>query len=875
MPTIRIAMRQGVAAGPEVVVDRQHSCSSTAFATFPDSALETSLVDRFSLQVAVHRDCVAVIDRGRELTYGELDGWSNGIAQAILDREGAGSEPLALVFAQGAASCAAILGALKAGRPYVSLDPTDPGRARTARAVGARAVLTDRARSTDGSLLARGRPLVVDDVEPAADPGVRPTGDSIAYVYFTSGTTGEPKGVYDSHRNVLHNVLRYSSSLGISPCDRLSLIQRPSFSACVSSLFSALLNGAALVPFSLDEAGIGDLPGWLREHRVSIYHSVPSIFRSVLRGDPDLPDLRVVRLEGDRASWRDVELHRRHLGHSLLVNGLGTTETGIARQLFVEPGRRVESGVLPVGYPVRDMEILVVGDDGHEVSPGHVGEIVVRSPYLALGYWNRPDLTDIAFSTEGGSRRYRTGDLGRLRPDGCLEYLGRKDGELKVLGHRVEPAEVEAEIARLHGVKEVAVTTREGSRGEARLVAYVVPETGRSPAESELRRALATRVPGHMVPSAVVSLDALPLGANGKVDRGALPDAVSPARGRPPRDDEERLVARVWEEVLAVGAIGVENDFLELGGDSLAAAEVLARLEAETGRPLPSSAIAGAATVAELAVVVRAAPTAGSSSLVVLRADGHGAPIVLLHGNTGGTRHYAALVRRLPDGYPLWALEDTLPSGDIDVAAVAARHVSTLEAARPTGPFVLAGFCYGAVLAHEIACQLRRRGRDVPVLALLGITPLEFPSLRATGAHERSRLVCGPGSFASRTRRHLARARSMPRREGLNYLSRRGVALLRRTLPLGRSRVEEPSGWSAIQASLAAHRPEPCPGRPLVVLHDDDSSEYTDDPERDWTGLGLEGVEVEVLPGGDHDMLEEPGVARLAALLDARLATRA
>jgi len=866
-------MRQGSTPSLEAGAEPQHACASTAFVAFPDSALETSLVDRFGEQVDAHRDCLAVLDRGRTLTYGELDGWANGIAQAILDVAGEGCEPVALVFAQGAASCAGILGALKAGRPYVSLDPSDPRRAGLVHAVGARVVLTDRAHSAAALPVLEGRGvIVVEDVAQATSPGVRSTGDSLAYVYFTSGSTGEPKGVFDCHRNVLHNVLRYTNTLGISPTDRLSLVQSPSFSGCVSSLFSALLNGAAIAPFSIDDHGVGALAAWLRDQDVSVFHSVPSIFRSLLRDGGELPSVRVVRLEGDRASSRDVELHRRHLAGSVLVNGLGATETGITRQLFVDAGTRVEPGILPVGYPVRDMDVLVVGSDGVELPPEHAGEIVVRSRYLALGYWNRPDLTSLAFAQDGETRRYRTGDLGRLRADGCLEYLGRRDGALKVLGNRVEPAEVEAELVRIEGVREAAVATREGPRGDARLVAYVVTEESAPTSPGEIRRALATRLPRHLIPSSVVALEALPLGSNGKVDRGALPDPGTRARGGRPTDDRERLVARVWEQVLGIAPVGADDDFFDLGGDSLAAAEVLAQLEIETGRTLPLSVFAASATVTHLAEALRVDSPSSCSSLVVLHADGEGAPIVLVHGNRGDSLHYASLAHALGASRPLWTLEDSLPPEDVGLDALAARHVATLVAARPAGPFVLAGFCYGAAVAHEIACLLRRQGREVALLALLGVTPLEFPTVLAPGAYHRWRLVHEPHGVRSRVREHVTHARSLPAPESARYLAQRGINLFRRHFPLRRFWAEEHPSALAVQAGLLRHTFEPYPGRALLVLHERDTSEYTDDPERDWAGLATQGVDVEVLPGGDHAMLEEPGVGRLAAILEARLA---
>lgn len=858
---------------PQAEDVHQHACSSTAFAAFADEAIEQSLCARFAAQVVVHRSCLAVRDLRISLTYGELDGWANGIARAVLDRTGDGSDPVPLVFAQGAASAAAILGTLKAGKAYVSLEPTDPRGAQIVDSVNAVLLLTDEEHRDAARAVAGDRPVVVvDAIGSADDPDIETAPDALAYVFFTSGSTGRPKGVLDAHRNVLHNVLRYTNTLRIAPTDRLSLVQSPSFSGTVSSLFGALLNGAAVFPFRLEQGGVGQLAAWMRDEQVTIYHSVPAIFRALLRSDArSFPDVRVVRLEGDRAASLDVELHHRRFGGgSVLVNGLGLTETGLVRQLFVDRGMTIERGVLPVGYPVRDMDLLIVDDDADEVSPGASGEIAVRSRYLALGYWNDPELTDERFLKAGEARTYLTGDLGRLREDGCLEYLGRRDGELKILGNRVEPAEVEAELIRVPGVKEAAVATREGRRGEGRLVAFVVMDEGHVLCASDVRTTLEQRLPSYMVPSTLSAIDELPLGANGKVDRRALPDVPDLTGARLPADDLERLVARVWEDVLEVRPIRADDDFFALGGDSLAAVEIIAGLEQGTGTSLPVSVLAGSPTVAGLADVLRTGQPSVQSSLVVLRSDGDRAPVVLVHGNTGNLLHYASLVPLLDRDRPVWGLEH-LATDDLSVDAIAASHVRSLTREDPSGPFLVVGFCYGAVVARELACQLRAEGHEVSLLALLGVTPLEFPTLLPSSARDRWRRKKGPAAFLSRTRYHVENAWTMPARERPLYLAKRGVNVLTRMWRRVTRRDPLPtSAHEALQLGLAAHRPAVYPGRALVVLHAEETVAYTEDPARDWAALA-DHVELEVLPGADHAMLEEPGVGRLAELIHERL----
>jgi amino acid adenylation domain-containing protein len=834
--------------------------------------VEQSLPARFARIAAAHRTCLALDDSSQTLTYGELDGWSNTVANALLDRLGPGVEPVALLLAQGAASAAATLGVLKAGKAYVPLDPGDPpARVRAVlERVGARLLVHDgetaaRAQERGGAVLL----LDVEDLE-AGDgpPSVDVSPDDVAYVFFTSGTTGRPKGVFDSHRNVLHNVLRYTNALELSAGDRLTLLQAPAFSGAVSSLFCALLNGAQVFPARPAGQSPAMLARWLRAHRLTAYHSVPALFRTICAAGVDFPDVRVVRLEGDRASALDADLHRaRFAPHCVLANGLGTTETGLARQLRIRSGDPVEGGVLPVGYPVTDVEVAVVDDAGAELPVGATGEIVVRSAYLALGYWDEPELTARTFLDDpagGGVRTYRTSDVGRLRADGCLEYLGRRDFQLKVHGHRVDPAEVESALLRLPVVRDAVVTTVEGRRGEGRLVAYVLPETALPPA-GDLRAALAGQLPAHLIPSAFVAVPELPLGPNGKLDRRALPDpGEARATGRPPDTEVERLVARVWQEVLGV-PVGVDDDFFELGGDSLAAAEILAAIESRTGRRLADSLLLRAPTVAELAAALDAPATPSGSVLVPLR-HGAGTPIVLVHGADGDAAHFVSLVARLDVSRTVLAVESSDPAADLRPEALARRHVETLEAAGVAPPYVLVGHCYGAIVALEMARQLQAKGSDVGFLGLVGITPGEFPGLASDAAEARwarAHWLRAEGTFLSRTARHAAHALRLPRGTPLPYLRDRVAAVARKVARRVAGGGTKSFGLAA-QEGLASYAPAPYAGEAVLFLSEESAAAYTPDPARDWQRLAAGGVRTLVLPGSDIDLLRSPAVDRLA-----------
>jgi non-ribosomal peptide synthetase component F len=382
--------------------------------------------------------------------------------------------------------------------------------------------------------------------------------------------------------------MRYTNSLGFDRDDRLTLLQSPSFSGAVSSMFGALLNGATLFPYDLRKQGPAGLAGWLVGERITAYHSVPALFRQAMAGAPAFPDLRLVRIEGDAMSQLDWELFgTRCRRGAFLINGLGATECGLVRQYFIAHGTAPATGVVPIGFAVPDMDVGVVDDAGSDVAAGEVGEIAVRSRFLAGGYWHRDDLTARAFSADPDDpalRTYRTGDLGRLRPDGCLEHLGRRDARQRVRGQWVDLAAVEAALLTAEAVRECAVRAFDRVSGDVDLVGYVVASSGVPPEAQALRRHLLSRLPPHAVPTRFETLERLPLNSNGKVDRAALPRPL-PLRPdlatayRPPGSDFERTLAEVWQEVLGIGEVGIDDSFFDLGGTSLGLGRVQARLQ--------------------------------------------------------------------------------------------------------------------------------------------------------------------------------------------------------------------------------------------------------------------------------------------------------
>jgi amino acid adenylation domain-containing protein len=504
----------------------------------------------------------------------------------------------------GSDAIVAILAALRAGKIFVALDPALPEARIRYILSDTRAALaiTNRRNLTWAGSLGFQPDRTVLLEEPEYDGAFPPEAapEAPAWILYTSGSTGQPKGVVQTHRNVLEYIRIYTTVLGLGPQDRLALLFSHAVNAGAHEIFSALLNGASLHFWHLRQWGVEGLGGWLAEEGITAYCSVPTVFRrfvDALEGGEEFPALRWVKLVGEPVYRNDVVRFRRHFPRSCtLINRLGMSETGTLCWHFIDHEDPVDGELTPVGRPVENHEIQLLDEAGREVPSGEVGEIVVRSPYLSPGYWNRGPAGDVL----------RTGDLGRLRPDGLLVHVGRKDAQVKVRGYRVELVEVEAALAEAAEVGRAVVVARPDPSGETRLVAYIVPRRWPGPAAGVLRAHLAERLPEYMIPWRFVVLEALLAAPNGKVDLRALPPP-SPARphlGTPfvtPRGDVEEKLAAIWREVLGLDAVGVADNFFELGGDSLLATQMITRTRHLLHADIPIHCVFETPTIADLA----------------------------------------------------------------------------------------------------------------------------------------------------------------------------------------------------------------------------------------------------------------------------------
>ena len=592
---------------------------SSEFELFPRAALDHSIAVRFEEIVRRFPDKVASSSRKHTWTYARLNAEANKIAQHIRAAKVPPKTPILLNLQHDAPAIAAVIAVLKTDNFYCALDAALPRERLETIVTTLRPALficdqDNLKRSTE--LAGDSIPILnVDTAPELPDTSDLPPTDlpnALAYVFFTSGSTGAPKGVMDCHRNVLHNILRYTNNLHIHREDRLSLLQSLSFSGSVSSLFCALLNGATVCPFDIRQQGATRLTDWIVEQKLTIFHAVPSIFRLIATEGHRFPSLRIIRLEGDQASPADAVLFQQHFpGSCVLVNGLGATECGIVRQYFLANNSPIPPSSLPIGYPVDDMEVCVISEDGLIVPSGEIGEIAVKSLYLALGYWDRPDLTALAFIPDlqdPEARIYRTGDLGRMDPAGCLEYLGRKDSRAKIHGQWVDLAAVEAEILAIDGVHEAVAVIREDQAQNKHVIVYYTAADHPRYHPDAIKALMGHHLQPSPRPSRLVRLDRLPLTVNGKIDRLALPNPNKQRQleteATPAHTPVETVLVGIWTEILELEHIGTEDSFLALGGDSLQMMRMLNRVMQIYGVTISFSEFFPMPTISNLAAML-------------------------------------------------------------------------------------------------------------------------------------------------------------------------------------------------------------------------------------------------------------------------------
>jgi amino acid adenylation domain-containing protein len=707
-------------------------------------------VRAFQEQAARSPETIAVITgedgATRRTTYRELNARANRLARLLLARGAGPDRAVALALTRSADLPAAVLATLKAGACYVPLDPELPAERLGFMLDDARPalVLTDTA-SASALPDVPGLPRVILDDPATADVLARLSADdaepaellpgAAAFLIYTSGTTGRPKGVVVTRDGLANLLADMGRRLPLAAGDRMLAVTTLAFDIAALELYLPLVSGATTVIASR-EAARDPLrtAGMITQHGITVAQGTPSRWRALLAAAPEaLRGLRI--MSGGEALSEQLAEELRRRGADV-TNGYGPTETTVYSTCTPVGGRQ---GRPPIGRPIANTRAYVLDAYLNPLPVGAPGELYLAGTGLARGYAGRPGLTAARFVADPfgppGSRMYRTGDVARWAAEGNLEFLGRADHQVKLRGYRIEPAEIESVLAAHPQVGQVLVMMREDERG-SRLVAYLTAPSaagGSPPDIADLRKHLARLLPAHMVPSAFVVLDVMPLTANGKIDRAALP---LPGHGAIPsgpdrsRTGPEAVLAGLFCEVLGVSEVGVDDSFFDIGGHSLLAVRLADRIRTVLGAELTVSAVFEGPSPAQLADRLARSDAVGVADLLPYRPGGSRPPVFLVPPLGGLGWCYAGLVNHLPPGHPVFALQDPRFGARADAAVPAASvpelarmFVARIKAVRPAGPYLVGGWSFGGTVAQQIAVELEEQGDQVALLALFDAFP--------------------------------------------------------------------------------------------------------------------------------------------------------
>ncbi len=848
--------------------------------TIPPVADVAGIERRIARQAARTPDAQALVVGAQRISYGELQARTERLTACLIGQGVQPGQPVAVLLERGVDSIVALLAALRAGAVWVPLDPDSPDQRLALILKDAAPALliaqtATRARLPAGEMpvLLVDRSLPVDGVAaavPAFDPEFDP--ESPAYLLYTSGSTGRPKGVAVSRRALAVHGSAVIGHYALTADDRVLQFASHHVDAALEQILPTLAVGACLVMRENELWTPAQLAQRLSRECVSVADLPPAYLREVLqawrRETVTVSCPRLLIVGGDLLTPELVRLWQASpLAGARFLNAYGPTEATVTATVHEVCAADADIGAVPIGRPLAGGWVAILDRDGNPLPEGLVGELVIGGQRVANGYWNRPDLTAERFGAAAGlpgERLYRTGDLARFIPGGggAIAFHGRRDHQIKIRGFRIELEEIEA-VLRTAGAAEVAVVALPQPGGDQGLVACVAMPPQARPDEAALRRAVVKHLPAAMCPAAYLFLDRLPVTAGGKLDRQALLKLAGGAEASkvrrsasadlsPPGDDTMTRLAAIWCELLGLDSVAEADDFFLCGGHSLLVLRLLGALRNAFGRELSMAALHAAPTLGQQVRLLRGetlgAPVAAP---VLLNGGGKALPLFCPHPVGGGVGCYRALAncfegRRPVFGLPSPALERGRVTAE-SLPDMAAAMVAAMRSVQPAGPYHLAGWSMGGLLAYEMARQLRRAGEPIGLLALLdSYTPEELTRLEAS-------LNVGAGDTALLERAAFTR--------DLNELSAAGVTS---------DPDQEALLFALFQANLRAlqtYTPGPYDGALHLLCCASPEGGVSSTRRRAWEGRAAGGVTLAELPGDHYSILHMPVLAQVAERL--------
>ncbi len=852
-----------------------------------------TIPDLFEAQTRETPRAIAVSCGEQSLSYRALEERANRLAQHLREAGVVAGAPVGVSVGRSSEMVVALLGILKAEGAYVALDANYPATrlATMMKVAGTRTLITTEELSARLPAAEPGvaRTTIRLDADrqaiaqhPATPPPRAGTATDPAYVMFTSGSTGVPKGVVVPHRGVVRLVKEtdfvprdaFNRVLGYAPI---------SFDASTLELWGPLLNGGTAVIFPSHVPSLAELGKFIAKERITTVWLTAALFHQMVDTQLErFAGVKYLLAGGDVLSPAHVERVLARFPDCHLINGYGPTEN--TTFTCCHHITRVDAGhSIPIGQPIANTTVHLLDDCLAPVPIGVPGELYAGGDGLALGYCNQPELTAQRFIPDpfhpgGSARLYRTGDLARWRADGTIEFLGRSDDQVKIRGYRIEPADVSASLAAHPAIAEAAAVVLGGPGDSRALVAYYVARDGKEIAEPDLRSFLQSRLPGFMVPSALVRVPRLPMTPSGKLDRQALPapEALreeSLEEVAVPRTTLELVLQEIWETLLDRKPIGIREDFFALGGHSLLAARMVDDLEGATGLKLPITALFQGATIQQVAeYLLKHASAHEAGDLIEVQRGRGGPPFFMVHGDLTGAGFYCREVARVAGvDQPVYAIPPLTGSGTsplYTIQAMAAKSVEAIRRVQPEGPYLLGGYCIGGLVAYEMAQQLIALGQRIDLLLLVDSTPAFSKPRWVAGLLWKIARLSARGEveqldrFAYLLQRaHQANQTGPVRRLLALPAFAAGVVARRigRLFPLGRGR-QPRSGPPTREASppsplvgllehqvraMHSYLPRPYPGR-VDLVWTNDVLEFDGDPGTLWRRLAGELALVQV-----------------------------
>jgi amino acid adenylation domain-containing protein len=820
----------------------------------------------FEAQAARTPNATAVIFGKESLTYGELEGRANQLANQLIRLGTSPDSLVGICLERGLEMVVGLFGILKAGAAYVPLDPAYPRDRIAFMLENAEIPLLLTQAQLRESLPMRCRTVLIDSDWPEIRkqsqdrPALTLNPENRAYVIYTSGSTGKPKGVQIPHRAVVNFLTTMSVRPGMNVSDRLLAVTTLSFDIAGLEIYLPLTQGASLEIVRRETASDGhQLLEKLKSSGATVMQATPATWRMLLEagwtGDPGLKIL----VGGEAVSQKLAKQLIQRSGS--VWNVYGPTETTIWSTLS-----KLEAGcsTVSIGKPIGNTEVFILDKMLQPIPIGVAGELHIGGHGLARGYLKRPELTAekfIAhpFSDDPHARLYKTGDLARYLPNGDIDFLGRIDHQVKIRGFRIELGEIETVLRQHPEINETVVVAREDTLGDKRVVAYLVPTGDVVPTTTELRSFLKDKLPEYMVPSVFVILKSMPLTPNGKIDRRALPipdqaDLAPTGICAAPKDAVESRLVQIWESVLGVRPIGIRDNYFELGGHSLLAVKLMNRIEEAFGKVLPIATLLQAPTIEQLGAIVRQKGWSPPwSCLVPIQTGDSKPPFFCVHGINGAVVRFHDLSHYLGSDQPFYGLQaQGLDAGHpchTRTEGMASHYIKEIRSVQPQGPYFLGGYSFGGAIAFEMAQQLAAQGQK-DVLVVLFDT--NFPQRRPASMSRKAALLALFRVPASERWTYLSRILTAPIR---SFQRRLHVARLPRIV----KKVRE----ACLQAE-SGYRPRAYPGRVILFRSNHKPLAQLSDPRAGWSECAIRGLETYEIKGNHENILLEPQVRFVA-----------